>query len=118
MRKILYATVMTFMLTVPVMATPPENADPAMGPFFKSLKIPGTDISCCDTSDCRPVKIRVYGDKLQIFTDSNQFKYGTNEWVTVPPSRILEPRENLMGEPIACWTPYLGVMCFLNGAGM
>ena len=99
-------------------AAPPENADPALGPFFKSLKIPGTNISCCDMSDCRPVEIRINNSKIEIYTDSKTFSDGTNEWVGVPEGRVLSPRENPVGEPIACWTKPIGVICFLNGSGV
>ncbi len=36
---------------------PPENADPTLAPWFQSLSIPGTGISCCSIADCRPTVV-------------------------------------------------------------
>lgn len=98
-------------------SAPPENADPELAPFFKSLKIPGTEISCCNLTDCRTVKIRINEKKLQVFIDSKKFIGGTDTWVDVPENRILSPRPNPTGEPVACWDTFNGIICFVNGSG-
>lgn len=99
-------------------AAPPENADPTLAPFFHGLKQPDTGMSCCDVSDCRPVNIRVHENRLQVFIDRKSFSGGTDAWVDVPPEKMLKPRPNPTGQPIACWSELYGVMCFLNGAGL
>jgi hypothetical protein len=38
-------------------------------------------------------------------------------WIAVPPDKILPRHDNPTGEPVTCWTPALGVMCFVEGAG-
>src|SRR5215469_16074808 len=35
------------------LAAPPDNPDPALAPWFESLKQPGTGASCCSIADCR-----------------------------------------------------------------
>lgn len=99
------------------LAAPPENADPALGPFYRSLRQPGTGILCCSESDCRTVKTRLHDGREEIFIDKNKFPGGDNTWVAVPDNRRLAPRDNPTGEPVACWTPGDGVLCFLRGVG-
>ena len=43
-------------------AEPPADADPALRPWFKSLKRPGSGASCCSIADCRPVSYRLSAD--------------------------------------------------------
>src|SRR5215212_9154635 len=57
-------------------AEPPTNADPALRPWFESLKQPGTGVSCCSISDCRPVQYRLASDGYEALIDSG--------WVRVP----------------------------------
>lgn len=118
MTRLLLAAAALVAVPMTAMPAPPENADPALAPFFRSLKQPGTSISCCDISDCRPVKTRFHGDSLQVFIPAKDFQQGIDDWVNVPPGKMLTPRENPTGEPIACWNKWIGVLCYLNGAGL
>lgn len=115
MRLPVTATLLTLSFTT--LAAPPKNVDPALGPFFKSLKQPGTEISCCDFTDCRPVQTRIVNGNEEIFVDKRQFKDGNDTWVVVPDDKRLSPRDNPTGENIACWSRFYGVMCFLRGVG-
>jgi len=45
------------------------------------------------------------------------FDPGTGEWVPVPPEKILPKPDNPTGEPVTCWMPGQGVMCFIEGTG-
>jgi len=117
-KKFFILTISTLLVVSNVKSAPPENADPALAPFYKSLMIPGAEhISCCSENDCRPVKTRMYDGKLQMFADSKIYKDGNNQWVDIPQHRVLTPRENPTGEPVACWDNLNGVICFVNGPG-
>ena len=58
MRAFLTAAMAFALSATLVHALPPDNADPAMAPWFKSLKQPGTGAECCSISDCRAVEVR------------------------------------------------------------
>ncbi len=91
----------------PAPAAPPENADPALAPWFQSLRQPETGISCCDVADCRPTEYRTVGDAYEVWVD--------DRWMTVPPRRILQRADNPIGRAVVCWTPQRGIMCFVRG---
>jgi hypothetical protein len=54
----------------------------AMHYWYKTLKQPGTGMSCCNDTDCRPTASRMVGDKVEVVIDGR--------WVTVPPDKILK----------------------------
>ncbi len=91
----------------PAPAAPPPNADPALAPWFQSLRQPETGMSCCDIADCRPTEYRTVGDDYEVWVD--------NKCVTVPPRRILQRADNPVGRAVVCWTPQRGIMCFVRG---
>jgi hypothetical protein len=103
---------------VPACAEPPEGADMSLAPWFKSLRQPRTNQSCCDMSDCRRVQYRTAGDHFQAFIGS-EFPRWSNApfaWVDVPNENVLHRRDNPTGEGIACW--FQGqVLCFIEGDG-
>ena len=96
-------------------AAPPENADPALAPWFRSLNQPGTGYNCCSMADCRPVRTRDRNGKIEAFIARETFRDGTDQWVIVPEEVIIRGIENPVGEPVLC---YLGgmVRCFVQGA--
>ena len=51
--------------------------------FYLHLKQPGTNMSCCNNSDCRPADHRVQAD------GTIQFKVA-GRWLTVPADRTME----------------------------
>jgi hypothetical protein len=88
-------------------AAPPENADPALAPWFQSLQQPGTGVSCCSISDCRPTDYRTSGDQYEALIEE--------KWIRIPPEKILQRSDNPVGRAIVCWRPSIGVMCFVRG---
>ena len=81
-------------------AEPPSNADPALAPWYQSLKQPNTGVSCCSIADCRD------GDHYEVFIN--------NRWTVVPQDKILQHIANPVGRAVVCWTPALGIMCFVR----
>ena len=103
---------------MPLGAEPPDGADPALAPWFKSLRQPGTNQSCCDMTDCRMVQYRKAGDHFQAFIgdDFPRWSNVPHAWVDVPNANVLHRRDNPTGEGIACW--FQGqVLCFIEGNG-
>ena len=88
-------------------ARPPANADPALGPWFHSLMQPGTGISCCSEADCRRTDFRINGDHYEAMIQGI--------WQKVPNETVLKRADNPTGTAVVCWTPTLGIMCFVRG---
>jgi hypothetical protein len=87
-------------------AAPPQNADPALAPWFRSLLQPGTAMSCCALADCRPAEYRIKTDHYEVLLGGH--------WLAVPPDKILQRTDNPTGHAIVCWTPQRGIMCFVR----
>ena len=103
----------------PSCAAPPAEADPALAPWFQSLRQPGTDMPCCSVADCRRVEYRIVGDHFQAFI-GDEFPRWTNpphSWVDVPDANILHHHDNPTGEAIACWSQGQ-ILCFVEGSGI
>lgn len=108
MLRLLIACVLLFLATGLGLApaAPPENADPALAPFFQSLKQPGSGASCCSIADCRPVDYRMAADGYEAKLDGN--------WVRVPDERVLHGQTNPTAHAIACRSPVNGsILCFV-----
>ena len=88
-------------------AAPPPGADPALSPWFEDLRQPGTGRSCCSIADCRPVDVRIVEDHYEAYVH--------NRWMSVPPDKIVHRSDNPTGRAVICWTPTLGIMCFVEG---
>jgi hypothetical protein len=87
-------------------AAPPENADPALAPWFESLKQPGTGIPCCSIADCRPVEYRLAADGYEALLDAR--------WVRVPDDKILRGMSNPLARRVVCHSPISGtILCFV-----
>jgi hypothetical protein len=98
------------------LAAPPENADPALAPFFQSLKQPDNGIGCCSVADCRHPESRQVADGYEVFIDEKTFGLGApNVWLPVPAKKILQRADNPTGRPVTCWSPGIGIMCFVRG---
>jgi hypothetical protein len=95
------------LMSVAAQARPPENPDPTLRPWFEDLRQPGSGISCCSISDCRPTDYRVAGDHYEAFIEGH--------WLVVPADRVLHRTDNPTGHAVVCWTPQLGIMCFVQG---
>jgi hypothetical protein len=100
------ALVAALFLGASATAAPPQNADPALAPWFRSLLQPGTSISCCSLADCRPTEYRIKADHYEALVGS--------KWLAVPPDKILQRTDNPTGRAIVCWTPQRGIMCFVR----
>ena len=93
-------------------ARPPEGADPALAPFYRSLTVPDGPLkgqSCCDVADCRPVPIRGKDGHWEVYIDSKTFPddgyqgRAPNDWVVIPDDRIIRNVRNDAGDTIVCW---------------
>lgn len=104
-------------ILISLIAAAPPNPDPTLGPFFKGLKQPRSNASCCDLSDCRTVNYRMTAEGYEVYIDRNTFPGGPNEWIKVPKEVVLPPQTNPTGEGIACWAVNLGLLCFLQATG-
>jgi len=90
-------------------ARPPSNPDPALSPWFKSLVSPDTSVSCCGDTDCRVADAQWARDHYKVLIQGH--------WLQVPPQTILYRSDNPTGQAVVCWSPALGIMCFVPGPG-
>lgn len=88
-------------------ARPPPNPDPQLAPWFESLRQPKSGASCCSISDCRPADYRTVGNHYEVMLQE--------KWVEVPSDKILRRLDNPTGRAVVCWTPTIGIMCFVRG---
>ena len=88
-------------------AHPPPNADMSLAPWFEGLRQPGTGMSCCSIADCRQTDFRTIGTHYEALIDG--------QWRPIPPDKILDRIDNPTGRAVVCYTPSLGVMCFVRG---
>ncbi|HEY1505206.1 MAG TPA: hypothetical protein VGF92_12950 [Stellaceae bacterium] len=87
-------------------AEPPPDGDPALAPWYQGLKQPNTGVSCCSIADCRAADYRTIGDQYEVFIN--------NRWTVVPQDKVLQHISNPVGRAVVCWTPALGIMCFVR----
>lgn len=95
----------------------PEDTDPAMADWFRSLTRPDTTGgSCCSERDCfvlqsRDLKIV---DGVYWIRDPDPLD---REWIDVLPQRILKRYDNPTGKYVACVIAHT-VICFVQAAGI
>ena len=94
-------------------AAPPDNPDPALAPWFESLKQPGTGASCCSIADCRTVEFRQDRDGYEVLIDG-RWKMSIPFWLRVPPNRIIDRIDNPTNRAVVCFTPEAGILCFVR----
>jgi hypothetical protein len=87
-------------------AAPPENADPALAPWYNSLRLPWTNALCCSMADCRPVDSRTNDDHYEVLIEG--------QWRPVPDDKVLNRSDNPTGRAVVCWTPSSGILCFVK----
>jgi len=87
---------------------PPLDVDAggSMALWFRSLRQPGTDVSCCDEADCRQTIARRLGEEWVAQTPDGQ-------WTMVPPALVLNDKAHPAGIAVLCWRPAAGVVCFI-----
>jgi hypothetical protein len=105
-RILVAVAVFAVALTAPAIARPPSNANPALAPWFHGLLQPGTNLSCCSIADCRTTDYRIAHNHYEVLIGKR--------WLAVPPDRILQRTDNPTGRAVVCWTPQLGIMCFVR----
>src|ERR1700761_6489802 len=93
-------------LARPAWAAPPPDADPSLAPWFNSLRQPWTNALCCSVADCRPVQSRLNDGHYEALIEG--------EWRQVPDRLILNRSDNPTGRAVACWTPRVGILCFVR----
>ena len=96
----------------PVHAVPPDNADPALAPWFKGLRQPGTGAECCSIADCRAAEVRRDAQGYEVKVD-HKWHISSAFWLRVPAERILAERHNPTGGAVLCYTPEAGILCFV-----
>ena len=82
--------------------------------WFESLHSPETGISCCNKLDCHPTEAELRAGHWWARAPDNQ-------WLEVPPLRVIHDRGNPVGQPILCAIPNETgwiVLCFVPGALM
>jgi hypothetical protein len=100
------------------LAAPPPGADPALGPWFCSLMRPDTGSPCCSEADCRMTEYRIEGNGLEVLIDERYGPGTEARWVPVPPQKIVRNAGNPTGSAVACWTPAMGILCFVLPPGV
>jgi hypothetical protein len=93
-------------------AAPPDRRDPALAPWFESLRQPGTGAPCCSIADCRTVEFRHDRDGYEVFIDG-RWKMSVPFWLRVPPERTIDRIDNPTGRAVVCFTPEAGIICFV-----
>ncbi|HUZ75824.1 MAG TPA: hypothetical protein VMU87_22785 [Stellaceae bacterium] len=88
------------------LARPPANADPALAPWYQSLRQPGTQVSCCSLADCRPTDYRTGANGYEAYIEGS--------WVAVPPDKVLRRVDNPTGRAVVCYLPGWGILCFVT----
>jgi hypothetical protein len=88
-------------------ARPPPDADMSLAPWFQGLRQPGTGMSCCSISDCRQTEFRTAGNHYEAMIEG--------QWRAIPPDKILDGIDNPTGRAVVCYTPTMGIMCFIRG---
>jgi len=88
-------------------ASPPPGADMSLAPWFQGLHQPGTGMSCCSIADCHPTDFRTSGTHYEALIEGR--------WLAIPPDKILDRTDNPTGRAVVCYTPTLGILCFVRG---
>lgn len=106
--RLLIASACALFLLHSAYGAPPENADPALAPWFQSLHQPN-GASCCSEADCRPVDARMEGDHYQAFV--------RNRWLDIPNQKVIPSKSNPTGRAVLCMQPENEVIfCFVRPA--
>lgn len=95
-------------------AAPPENADPALAPWFQSLHS-RTGISCCSIADCRNLPTYTTGTGYEVLYQG--------QMVPIPPEAVSDRTDNPTGSPVTCVYPDVltngrtVILCFFRAPG-
>lgn len=103
------------MAAEPAVGARPESADPALAPWFESLRQPGSGAPCCSIADCRTTEFRQNHDGYEVLID-RRWKLSAPLWLRVPENRIIDNSNNPTGGAVVCFTPEAGILCFVRPA--
>jgi hypothetical protein len=73
--------------------------------WFKSLKQPGTEISCCDISDCRRAEANWRNGQWHAVVEG--------QWTPIPPEKELD-KKSIDGDAYVCSSPTRRIYCFIK----
>ncbi|HUA76496.1 MAG TPA: hypothetical protein VMA86_02420 [Acetobacteraceae bacterium] len=115
MRSAVAGVLLALLMANGAAAAPPLGADPEspLGHWYNSLEQPHSGISCCSLADCRPVQEKLGANHYWVFI-GKQFEKSPNIWIEVPDDEVLHVH-NDAGQPVACWAPASGILCFVPG---
>ena len=82
---------------------PAEAQDRAS--WFKSLKQPGTEISCCDISDCKRAEANWRNGQWHAVVEG--------KWTPIPPEKELD-KKSIDGDAYVCSSPTRRIYCFIK----
>lgn len=104
------------------------NQNNPLSQWYKTLRVPGTTVGCCDDSDCRVVQSRFDGTFWWAFIEPGNHPGAPagGAWIVVPQDRILKDKTHPAGSAVACWLSMggdmvmteplpleLGLLCFI-----
>jgi hypothetical protein len=69
------------------------HAETNKGAWFKSLTQPGTGVSCCDVSDCKPTASEWRGDQWWAIL--------RGKWTPIPPDKVLK-QVSILEDAVLC----------------
>ena len=106
MTRLILALAVFLTLASAAIAAPPENADPSLGPWFQSLRQPGTGMSCCSEADCRMVEAGSDEKGWYVMVENKRRLY-------VPPEVVLV-HDNPTGSAVLCASSgFTVIYCFV-----
>jgi len=74
-------------------------SDPSRSEWFSSLKRPGTEVSCCDVSDCGRTQAKQMDDGLW---QAMMRTVNGAAWAAIPPEIVLRNKPSPDGEAYLC----------------
>lgn len=87
-------------ITVGLVVAAPPNADMSLSPWFRSLRLPGTDttgVKCCEIADCRNHPVQADGEHYRVFYE--------DRWLIVPSEAVSDRTDNPTGDYVTCIQP-------------
>lgn len=95
------------------MARPPAGTDLSspLSHWFESLERPDGLGTCCSESDCRPTAYRIASGHYEALVGKAWDV--PEQWVEVPDAKVLQHTDNPTGQAVLCYTPSIGVLCFV-----
>lgn len=100
----------------------PEDVDPAMAPWFRSLQQEDSGGSCCNEQDCHTVEL---GKNASLDVRDGSYwvkdpdpnpEMEASDWIPVPKQSVLHRYDNPTGKYVACVYQHK-VLCFVQAAG-